>query len=683
MKTRLKRVLSLALTALMLLMLVPGAFASEIVTSEPVVPGLAVENAAEPEKSAADALYERLMACTTCDEFAAALEALTEEETALLDELTDEQNAALEAMLQELGWYDVTTLVNREYEIVPNGTQEVTVSNIPWSNNGFTASCSETGITATLNTSGWNVSGYTISVGANVPVGKYTLTIRYKTNNSYNYTEDTVTITVPATVPVHVYVSSTAPDGTSWRGNAEFQELIGLYVCDSNAKGYFPAGTIELNTDYFRNKNSTAVNTPGTGLINDSSDWERLYSLLSSMKNNNLSGNLGAAWADTGDLDFSRNNGNHVSEYLKQAYVSYGAGWGSNSTALFRWHLSFSATDAGQAHLGHPGDTTTKYHLDLCFNTNTITFICGNNGITSGEAKDGTTVDSRVYITGSKIQEPRNLYIPAGYQFMGYYADADFKTPWNGIGTPLNEDQTVYIKITPKNNVILYYKVAQGNGTVYPDSEGLNPVTGVAKGSTATPANDNWVFDGWYTDEDCTELLSKDATYAPTKEADAEWINGTTYYAKFVRATVDLTIKKTISGNMCNTSKSFAFTVTYTYNDVETTVPDFSLSNNAFSKISIPVGATVTVTETPESYKPTVSADDSISISETTSDSGRYSISFTMPSSNATVTFNNEKNAIPDMGVLLDSLPYILILAVVVAVGAFVFIRKRREHDDD
>ena len=42
----------------------------------------------------------------------------------------------------------------------------------------------------------------------------------------------------------------------------------------------------------------------------------------------------------------------------------------------------------------------------------------------------------------------------------------------------------------------------------------------------------------------------------------------------------------------------------------------------------------------------------------------------------------NTKNAQPDTGVLLDSLPYILIIACVAAIGAFIVIRRRKNRED-
>ena len=93
---------------------------------------------------------------------------------------------------------------------------------------------------------------------------------------------------------------------------------------------------------------------------------------------------------------------------------------------MFRWHEN--PCQPGNAHYGF-ADQTVEYHLDLVFTTKTITFKLGENGINSGDAKDGTTVDSRTYITGSEIQDPRDLNIPEGYYFDGYYEDSDFDEP--------------------------------------------------------------------------------------------------------------------------------------------------------------------------------------------------------------------------------------------------------------
>lgn len=71
-------------------------------------------------------------------------------------------------------------------------------------------------------------------------------------------------------------------------------------------------------------------------------------------------------------------------------------------------------------------------------------------------------------------------------------------------------------------------------GTVNPSSETLAAITGAADGSTAT-ANGYYSFVGWY--NEAGTRLSTELRYIPTKNASAEWVDGTTYYAHFVEAT--------------------------------------------------------------------------------------------------------------------------------------------------
>ena len=69
-----------------------------------------------------------------------------------------------------------------------------------------------------------------------------------------------------------------------------------------------------------------------------------------------------------------------------------------------------------------------------------------------------------------------------------------------------------------------------------------------------------------------------------------------------------------------------------------------------------------------------------------------FAWSSTTESEDASVTINataqtiqvlNQNEAEPDMGVLLDTLPYILILVVVVGGGVLLFLRKRKNDDDE
>ena len=291
--------------------------------------------------------------------------------------------------------------------------------------------------------------------------------------------EDIIYLEYKEEGPVRVYVYVA---GKKWQNNPEFQELIQLYACDAN--GYFPAGEIKLPASYFTGKQNK------DGLINTDSDWNALLDALDNMDPSKLTGTKGVAWSGNDILNFDQNKENKVREYSSQALKAFGQGAGSGSTALFKW-------DTKNTSYGFE-DQSVRYHLDLAFNTNTITFVTGNNGITNpeaGDAQDGTRVDSRTYITGSEIQKPKTLNVPTGYIVEGYYTDETLTTTWNGVGTQLYNDQTVYIKIALADDI------GTGSGTLtitgekfWLDDEGtgLRPDSITVKLQGSTSENGPW-----------------------------------------------------------------------------------------------------------------------------------------------------------------------------------------------
>ena len=67
-----------------------------------------------------------------------------------------------------------------------------------------------------------------------------------------------------------------------------------------------------------------------------------------------------------------------------------------------------------------------------------------------------------------------------------------------------------------KSRVTINYVVAEGTGTVNPGSESVKILNGVANGSKAT-AGKGYRFVGWYSDGACTNLLSQEPEFVPTK----------------------------------------------------------------------------------------------------------------------------------------------------------------------
>lgn len=474
-------------------------------------------------------------------------------------------------------------------------------------------------------------------------------------------------------IKVYVYVATTAKDGSSWAKNEEFLDLLQIDSNTIDGNGYFPVGIIYLDRSFLNGK-WQAANTAGEPLITNDADWNDLMDALSVMDNDSMD-----------VAPYTANNGNKVGKYLSQASQDYNMTWGSQRTALFRWNMTES--------YGFQ-DQTVEYHLDLQFNTNNIQFITGSNGIDSPDyASDGTKVDSRTYITGSEIQEPRNLQIPEGYKFMGYYEDPDFTIPWDKIGTPLNEDEVVYIKITANANVILNYVVAEGEGTVSPDNEVIVRGVGEAVGSTAAPAA-GWAFEGWYYDEACTEPVLEaewsNTHFTPT-EPETGWVDAT-YYAKFIQTEKNVEISKTVTGLMGEHDRQFYFNVTdaagvthgFSLRDGESTADDSTIS------ITAKAGDTLTLKETNAagySVKAVVSCKDGTTqtfeapeaLDEETKTLTIEVAEEMLLEDGIQIEVYNDRDLIPDSGVWLETQPYTLLLGAAL-VGIAVLAGRRREQ---
>lgn len=218
-------------------------------------------------------------------------------------------------------------------------------------------------------------------------------------------------------------------------------------------------------------------------------------------------------------------------------------------------------------------------------------------------------------------------------------------------------------------------------------------------------------FDGWYTNEACTGNKFDFEKGTITKD--------TIFYAKYVPISeeTDVTITKQVTGLLGDTNKEFEFSATVT-NDGENitsqidavdengsnvNLSNFKLKHNQKITLKdVPVGATVTVTEIAPGahYKVTatgytgeqdggnnvfftyitVKSADAV---ETASETGTETAMAVMTAVEADdIVVTNHCTLFPDTGVLLDTLPYIVILAVVAGGVALLMLRKRRKEDD-
>ena len=248
-----------------------------------------------------------------------------------------------------------------------------------------------------------------------------------------------------------------------------------------------------------------------------------------------------------------------------------------------------------------------------------------------------------------------------------------------------------------------------------------------------------WVFDGWYPENDAGTGPDETAaiTKWPYKVSEDELTNYggdrvVNFYAHYKKATSNVTITKQVTGLLGDTNKEFAFNVSITQNNAactgvtakkgDQTVSDltnFTLKHNETVTLeNVPIGATITVKESAPGVHYTVystgysdgqnggrdvtftygavantatasDADEAdlmlLSMDEDTAvDTDAVALADatdkTVPNNAITVT--NHCTLFPDTGVLLDTLPYIVILAVVAGGVALLMLRKHRKEDD-
>ena len=204
-----------------------------------------------------------------------------------------------------------------------------------------------------------------------------------------------------------------------------------------------------------------------------------------------------------------------------------------------------------------------------------------------------------------------------------------------------------------------------------------------------------------------TRKIHIDAKSKWTKAATLEWdISGgvnpeITITNDYTPNSSDLTVAKTVTGLLGDYEKQFKFTlsfdqpvdtskITWTKSD-ETEVIlagqtyTFTLAhgqNIVFH--GIPAGVTATVTEDKyDNYKTKYKIHDTGALFDWNSPEENNAASVTIDATAKTIQFLNHNEAEPDMGVLLDTLPYILILVVVAGGGVLLFLRKRKNDDDE
>lgn len=230
----------------------------------------------------------------------------------------------------------------------------------------------------------------------------------------------------------------------------------------------------------------------------------------------------------------------------------------------------------------------------------------------------------------------------------------------------------------------------QLNTIARPDVKRDDQTEAVCPETKTTADGTVYTFKGWYTDENCTQK--------------ADFVNGTisadtTFYAKYVPASANLTVSKTVTGKLGDTNKAFTFTITKADGTpVNITIANIEISEADRAKVewldngkfTLKDGASITFKNLPSDEYKIVEEDYSGEKYETSWQIGTDGVvheknstaTVTIGTTEQTVHFTNHRTLEPDLGVLLDTLPYIVILAVVAGGVALLMLRKHRKEDD-
>ena len=265
------------------------------------------------------------------------------------------------------------------------------------------------------------------------------------------------------------------------------------------------------------------------------------------------------------------------------------------------------------------------------------------------------------------------------------HINVDFKVQDAGkTGFELEPDYTaIYKTDKDKNNQVSLQNARR------PDTHSLSGSTWVATPKypkTKEVGNITYRLYGWYTDEACTNEFNF-ATMTINTD--------TTFYAKYVPASANLTVTKTVTGKLGDTNKAFTFTITKadgaSANIIDANV-EISEADRAKvewkgnGQFTLKDGASITFKNLPSGEYKVI--EDSYTHYETsyvvdskTPENGQEA-RVTIGTDAKTLAFTNHCTLFPDTGVLLDTLPYIVILAVVAGGVALLMLRKHRKEDD-
>lgn len=439
----------------------------------------------------------------------------------------------------------------------------------------------------------------------------------------------------------------------------------------------------------------------------------------------------GATWTGNGNI-FFRNIGGADSDTAKQYIKYWPDGAAYNGPRVLEPGNLFRQTD-----VTYNGKSATLENMIFEMYKGKLVTMYTDNGYSEAQANDIVkqlkASDITFTITPHKISKDNWESDPTNPRkhidcTVTVTCDKTFTAKFNVKKPGESGYTTVYSKL------YLWNDKGSNNVNKYADSTTVPSEITMDDGS-------KWNFVGWYPENDDGTGPNKDNGVIPETEwpyAVKMWqLNNynkdrvVNFYAHYEKATSNVTITKQVTGLLGDTNKEFAFSVSITQNgtactgvtakkgSTEVSLNSFTLTHGETVTLeNVPIGATIKVTEVAPGEHYTVSAtghggeknggsdviftyvavantatasdaDEAdlmlLSMDEDTAvdadgDAVAYDSGIEVDNNQIIVT--NHCGLLPDTGVLLDTLPYIVILAVVAGGVALLMLRKHRKEDD-
>ena len=211
-----------------------------------------------------------------------------------------------------------------------------------------------------------------------------------------------------------------------------------------------------------------------------------------------------------------------------------------------------------QKFMGIPKGSTGNRTLYAKWEPATYTITYNTNGGTNNTQNPSTyTVEDTI----AELNSPTKK----GYDFLGWYTDANFTTKLSGISKGTTGDIKLYAKWGIITYKITYMLSGGTNSSANPTGYTIasNSIT-----SLSNPTKAGYKFLGWYTNASFTTKFSKIAKGS---------IGNVTLYAKWEAITYTITYN-TNGGTISGTKKT-----TFTINDLPLTLPSVTKSGETFA----------------------------------------------------------------------------------------------------